>query len=160
MSAKIQAAEDIKRLGKSLKGLMALAEELERFGSYEHMASEAKVQAEKARDELVKALNDKEAAVASLSEARSLVDKLVAEGSAKAKALEEKAQLALKEIEEKANMKSQALLENAMLAKDKVVSEMIAAKAKLEDVNELVKEKSEVLENLKAQIEGIRKKLL
>lgn len=90
-NTKLAAADDIKKLSRSLRGLIALGEDLERLGSLENAAQEAesrfnsaKVAEEAASKDLARAIEDIDKAKASASklmaDARLLSDQTVTIG--------------------------------------------------------------------------------
>lgn len=91
MNTKQQAAEDIRKIGRMLKGFIALGDDLERLGSLENAAQEAesrfnsaKVAEEAASKDLARAIEDIDKAKASASQlvadARLLSDQTVSIG--------------------------------------------------------------------------------
>jgi chromosome segregation ATPase len=159
MSNKLKAAEEIKKLGRSLKGFIAFAEELEQMGSLEQAAKELDQAFERAKDKKEKAEFELGEVQKQSEHAQDFAEAVVA--GAKAEAMQK--------VEE-AKAEATAILAKAHSAIDKAMEEFKEQKAlaykELKEVKEQVeKAKTELaeaqsgLDEAKKQVAVLRSKL-
>jgi 1,6-anhydro-N-acetylmuramate kinase len=159
MSAKQKAVEDIKKLARQLKGLIDVAEDLEKMGSLEQAMRETAMRMDVYKDEETKALGEKVKAEQALALVHS--EALQASESAKESTQKmiqsagEKAQGLLDAAKEEARI----LIANALASKEQIEREAFGAKEVLNVIVEDIAKKQAALKDLNTQIEMIRKKV-
>jgi len=158
-NTKLQAVDDIRKLARSLKGLVSFADELERIGSVENAAKEADARLEKAQaaeaaadKDLAVALEDvkkaKEAASQLLVDARKLADQSVEIGK-KAGA----------EIVAKANRDADGIMQGALARHSKLDEDSKRIEGYIKDLDKQIAEKSAIVNDLDTKIQAIRKQV-
>lgn len=158
-NAKMQAVEDIRKLGRSLKGLIEFADEIERVGSIENAAKEAEARLLKYRaDEEAaslkyaeaKAKADAQQAVADevLSDAKQSADQMLDKASAKAAQIVSDAHT--KAYEKQAA--GEALRAKALSDAQVIEAEIVVMKKEKDELDQVVK-------GLKAELEALKKRI-
>lgn len=158
-NAKMQAVEDIRKLGRSLKGLMDLAGELEHGASLEQAMMDTKLRVEKlmSEEEVLKAKKlaaEDEIALAE-AKAKEIIDYAKSIESGILKEAQDEAALIVKEAHTKAYEK-QTLSD---VEQAKALAELTGIKS---DVVSLSREKDEldqVLKGLKAELDALKKRI-
>lgn len=138
MSAKLKAAEEIKKLGRSLKGFIAFAEELEQMGSLEQAAAELNQSFERSKKASLEAKKDLESVEAEIKAAKDFAKSTVESAKEEASALVLAAQA-----------KAEGIVSKAMADADGVRAEFKEEKIVLQ--NEL-KVLREAIEKAKAEL--------
>ncbi len=159
MSNKSMAVEEIKKLGKSLKGLIALADELEGVASIEQASKEAKNRHEQNLKEEAASGESLELALAKLKGAEDKADLIL--NAAKSKS-DEMLAAAAKEVEQYKKKADDSIAANLEAAEQKLVAiknEKESAESSLSFIIKQVEEKSSVLESLNKDINKLKAKL-
>ena len=150
-----KTAEDLKRLAVKFKGILELAEALERIGSFEQAAREATAR--------------KDAALAEEKGIRGTLDARERDLAAADKLIEDKAQEA-KQIRKVANenanaivriaeKKAKEIVEEAEKSETIVYGETLKAKVSLEELQKSIKAKEAELLKIKGQIQTAKDKI-
>lgn len=160
MSAKLKAVEDIKKLGRMLKGIIDVAEDLESMGSIEQAILESAEQLRKAQTALSQVLLEK-------GEADSRLDSV----NLRAKDIEQQAlataQSILKDAHEQADgilasckADTQAIVQSSEIAKDRIDAQVASAKAELVGLEAQKIETQKAIDELSAQLKELRARLV
>lgn len=152
-----QAAEDLKKEGKRLKGLMDFADELEKLGSFEQVTKELE-----AKHQKMKAASDQmeaklKAMESEANEKAGAMAKVVAEANEKAKGMIASAQGQIVDLKIKAEKECAALVAKA---KDEVslLDRLVDEKhIELDQLKEKVQEEKANLAAIKEQMNHIKK---
>lgn len=158
-NTKLQAVDDIRKLGRSLRGLLAFADELERIGSVENAAKESDArlaQAQKLEEaagkDLAVALQDLEKTKAQasriLADARTLADRHVEIGKA-----------AAQDAIAKAQKDADGLVAGAKARHAEIEAGTKRLEGYAEDLKREISEKSAIVADLDKKLAGIRKQL-
>ena len=158
-NAKLSAVEDIKKLGRFLKGIADFAEELERVGSVEQSAKEAEARLAKYKmDELDATKLCNAAKDLALSEVEK-ANAIVAEAEAKAAIILKNAGEKSAEIVGQATTKAYGIKSESDATRAKI---MVELKAFESERAVMLKEKSEleaVILNLKSELDALKKRI-
>ena len=158
-NAKSQAVDDIRKLGRTLKGLMDLAGELEHGASLEQAMMDTKSRVEKlmSEEEVLKAKKlaaEDEIALAE-AKAKEIIDYAKSIESGILKEAQDEAALIVKEAHTKAYEKQTS----SDVEQAKALAELTGIKS---DVASLSREKNELeatLMSLKAELEALKKRI-
>jgi len=158
-NAKMHAVDDIKKLGRMLKGLLDFAEEIEKVGSIENAGNEAsarllKLKADEA-DAHAKFLAAKEKADAE----QSIADGLVAEAKEKAEQVLKLAQEKAAEIVGQAHTKAYESKTASEVARAKALQDAKAVEAEIEVMKKEKAELSAIISGLNAEFEALKKRI-
>jgi len=158
-NAKMSAVDDIRKLGRTLKGLIDFADEIERVGSLENAAKEAEGRLSKFKADELEASKSYLEAKAKCDSQQSIADEMLAEAQAKCdemlKAASEKAAALVGD----AQSRGYGIKAEAEAFRAKALSEAKSIEA---EIKVLGLEKSElqgVVSGLKSELEALKKRI-
>jgi len=159
MSDKLKAVEDIKKLAKSLKGIVALADDLESLGSMEQAIRETVQRLDAWKAEEAKALELKSKAECDLESAYNEARAVSANAKEAADRMYSNTKSEVQGLLDAAKEEARIMISEALAAKDQVEKEAAKVKGDLNAVVEEIAKKQAALQDLNSQIEMIRKKV-
>lgn len=157
--SKQQAVDDIRKLGRTLKGLIDFADEIERVGSLENAAKEAESRIEKFKKDQAKAEIECLAAQEKAAEMFEKANGIVPEAEEKAGAIIEKAMAKADEIVSQATTKAFGIKAKSDADRAEMANDVVNFK---EARALMVKEKSELesmISMLKAELADLKKRI-
>jgi len=159
MSAKQKAVDDIKKLGRMLKGMIDVAEELEQMGSLEQAHKEAVDRVESFKSVEAKAKCAMSEAEASLAAVCAKASEVEANATATAQAILKDAHEQADGVINSANADATAALKAASIKKGSIELECIAARNELVSVQTKIVGEQAVLDDLRKQLTALRERL-
>jgi Asp-tRNA(Asn)/Glu-tRNA(Gln) amidotransferase C subunit len=159
MSTKQKAVVEIREFARSVKGILALADELEKVGSVENAAKEADARYDAARKREDEASRELAHALKSVETAKANADQMVKEARIRADQTVELGKKAAADILESGKAEAGRLVDAALLR----IKDLEADKRRLEGyVEGLVRDindKQAIVADLDKKIEAIRAKI-
>lgn len=158
-NAKFKAVDDIRKIGRTLSGLIELANELEQVASLEQAAMDTKARVEKLRaDEESAALKFAEAK-AKADAQQSVADAIIEEAKDKAEQLLKQAQEKSAEIVGQAHTKAYETKTSSEVARAKALQDAKAVEAEIEVMKKEKSELEAVLGGLKSELDALKKRI-
>lgn len=158
-NAKMSAVDDIRKLGRTLKGLIDFADEIERVGSLENAAKEAEGRLSKYKADEIEASKGYLEAKAKHDAQQIIVDEMLNEAKEKSDEIIKAASEKAAAIVSDAQSRGYGLKAEAEAFRAKALSEAKAIEA---EIKVLGLEKSElegVVNGLKAELEALKKRI-
>lgn len=157
MSAKLQAADAIRRLAVQLQGMQEAADILESLGSTEQVVEQAKVEAEKAKKALAKATDELGEANRNLAAARAEAGNVLKAAEAKAGEFITQARLEAEQIGAEAKAQAEQTVRSAVdTAKDVAFRETTETRKHLDGLLSQIREARLNLEKVQAATDAER----
>lgn len=157
--SKFKAAEDIKKFGRYMSGLIEFAQELERVGSMEQSVAEIASRLEELRMKEIAALEAAKAADAKLGDVVAKGQALEKEAAAQAAAIVAKAHEEAARIKQDATADAFGKKAEALAHVAKLGEEIVARKLELEKLHDELAVDGVKLHNLKVELEQLKKRI-
>lgn len=158
-NAKQQAAADLKRLSLTLKGILALGDDLDKLGSIEQATAEANSRLELLHaqaGDLQQAIDEKTQALAGV---KDMADGMAKDAEAAAVASRENASRVAKQILDDAKAQAADLLAGANAAALEINQRAQVEARALQAVEGAIADKQAVLDALNAQIAAVKQQI-
>jgi chromosome segregation ATPase len=158
-NAKFKAVDDIRKLGRSLSGLIELANELEHVASLEQAAMDTKARVEKLRaDEEAASLKYAEAKAKSEAQ-QAMADEVMVDAKATADQILDKANAKAAEIVSQAHTKAYEKQAAGEALRAKALSDAQVIEAEIAVMKKEKDELDQIVKGLKAELEALKKRI-
>lgn len=153
---KLAAVHDLKRLSVQLRGILSIADDLERIGSLEQAEAEARSRLDKLRAETEGHKTTAASAIAAGAAAQTQAETVIEDARRQAKQIVEEAHAEAHRLLAADRRTADAALAESRTKRDKTEKAIEAAEAALEDLGKRIAVRTAQLEDLNKKLEGVR----